>query len=269
MVLATITESGGAVEVKRRVRMLPVAALEECDRVRVRAEINERIVQDYAEAMESGAVFREPVIAYCEPGCERYVLADGWHRKRAAQLAGIGKLEVEVRDGTLADAITFAVSCNTKHGLRRSRRDLETAFRCFMHYGALANEHRTQRELADLFQCSERTIQGLAAAWRDTPESKAERQARQERAKAVTLRLKLSQPTAFDRVANDTRAEPSSTARSSAVSLTPAAEAFCRAVETIARSTEDVQREARGALPSDVLNDAYLTLWAIRDGLVS
>ena len=70
--------------------------------------------------MKNGVKY-DPVIVF-KTG-EEYVPADGFHRIYAAQKAGFSEIEAEIREGSLRDAILFAISANVKHGLYRSRAD--------------------------------------------------------------------------------------------------------------------------------------------------
>jgi hypothetical protein len=45
------------------------------------------------------------------------VLADGWHRVEAARRRGDSDIDCEVRDGTMDDAVEFALLANLDHGL--------------------------------------------------------------------------------------------------------------------------------------------------------
>jgi len=95
-----------------------------------RAELNESVVEDYADAMGAGAEFPPVTVFY--DGCE-YWLADGFHRVHAACVAERTEIAADVRQGTKRDAILYSVGANAAHGLRRTNRDkrraVETCFR--------------------------------------------------------------------------------------------------------------------------------------------
>jgi ParB-like chromosome segregation protein Spo0J len=95
------------------------------------AGVDPAIVADYAEAMESGAVF-PPVVVFHDGG-EEYWLADGFHRAEAAKRIGREEITAEVRLGSQRDAVLHAVGANASHGLRRTpddrRRAIETLLR--------------------------------------------------------------------------------------------------------------------------------------------
>jgi regulator of replication initiation timing len=89
-----------------------------------RAEINENIVDEYANAMNDGAIFPPPLLFF--DGTE-YWLAAGFHRVAAAKLAGKASITVELRPGSRFDAVVWSVGENAEHGLRRNNADKRNA----------------------------------------------------------------------------------------------------------------------------------------------
>ena len=89
-----------------------------------RVAIDEETVAEYAEVLREGATF-PPVVAFHDDSV--YWLADGFHRYHAHRHAGLEKIEVDVREGTLRDAILCSVGANTEHGLRRTNEDKRKA----------------------------------------------------------------------------------------------------------------------------------------------
>ncbi len=89
-----------------------------------RQSLNGPTVYEYAEEMKGGAVF-PPVILYYD-GTE-YVLADGFHRVAAAELAGLTVIAADVRQGSRRDAVLHSVGANATHGLRRTNQDKRRA----------------------------------------------------------------------------------------------------------------------------------------------
>jgi hypothetical protein len=55
------------------------------------------------------------------------LLADGFHRVRAHELAGRTEIEVEVRKGDRRAALLFAAGANATHGARRTNQDKRRA----------------------------------------------------------------------------------------------------------------------------------------------
>jgi hypothetical protein len=97
--------------------------------VRSRAEMDEAVVQEYAEAMRAGAAF-PPVVVFHDG--ERHYLSDGFFRVAAAREAGLDEIEADVRTGKRRDAILHAVGANATHGLRRTNADKRRAVRMLL-----------------------------------------------------------------------------------------------------------------------------------------
>jgi hypothetical protein len=96
--------------VRQRVRLDAVAI---DAGTQVRAAIDEATVTHYAERMTAGDVF--PAIVLFHDGTQHH-LADGFHRVLAAQRIQWRELDAEVRPGTKADAIWFALAANRANG---------------------------------------------------------------------------------------------------------------------------------------------------------
>lgn len=89
-----------------------------------RAQLSQQTIDDYAAVIGEGASF-PPVVVFHD-GSD-YWLADGFHRVRAAQVAGKAKIAADIRQGTRRDAILYSVGANESHGLRRTREDKHRA----------------------------------------------------------------------------------------------------------------------------------------------
>lgn len=89
-----------------------------------RAAINEEVVTEYAERMAQGDKF-PPVIVFHDGS--RYHLADGFHRTLAAARNKQASIESDVRQGTLDDAVWFALGANRNNGQRLTRADVRHA----------------------------------------------------------------------------------------------------------------------------------------------
>lgn len=86
-----------------------------------RCEIDESVVSDYAEAMRGGTKF--PPIFVFDDGSSLW-LADGFHRFHAHRHANsYPTIKADVLPGTRRDALLYAFSANTQHGLRENRAD--------------------------------------------------------------------------------------------------------------------------------------------------
>src|SRR5574337_168137 len=108
------------------VRMSPI----DISRIRIdggtqsRANLNESVVAEYAEAMTEGA--KLPAVTVFFDGSE-YWLADGFHRYHGHKRIGALKIDAEVHNGTRRDAVLHSVGANAAHGLRRTNEDKRRA----------------------------------------------------------------------------------------------------------------------------------------------
>lgn len=89
-----------------------------------RTNINQEVVSEYAEVLESGKEL--PAIKVYNDGIYNWV-ADGFHRFFAHKKLNRLEIECEVVTGTLRDAVLFSVGANDDHGLRRSNEDKRKA----------------------------------------------------------------------------------------------------------------------------------------------
>ncbi|MBW4677069.1 MAG: ParB N-terminal domain-containing protein [Desmonostoc geniculatum HA4340-LM1] len=89
-----------------------------------RASLNQELIDEYAEAMTTGANFLPVTVFY---DGTNYWLADGFHRLEATKKIGSSTIAVEIRQGTRRDAVLYSVGANATHGLRRSNADKRRA----------------------------------------------------------------------------------------------------------------------------------------------
>ncbi len=89
------------------------------------AGVNKATAAEYAEAMKAGAVFPPVVVFVDQKGA--HWLADGFHRCAAAELAELAEVSADVRQGSRKDALLYAASANSSHGLRRTNADKRRA----------------------------------------------------------------------------------------------------------------------------------------------
>lgn len=101
-------------------RTLPLAQIQLDIEMQTRVLLDDNAVAEYAEAYVAG-VELPPVIVFFDG--VHHVLADGWHRYRAAERAGLTELPALVRSGSRQDALLFAVGANVAHGVRRTNAD--------------------------------------------------------------------------------------------------------------------------------------------------
>ncbi len=78
-----------------------------------RAYFNEDHAERIGDYLLSGGKGLPPVIVF--RGSDGDVLADGWHRCKGHEFAGMRYIEAEIRQGTIRDAILFAIEQNVKH----------------------------------------------------------------------------------------------------------------------------------------------------------
>ncbi len=134
--------------------LLPLRSIRTDQAIQQREGIlNNAVVAEYAEAMQSGATFPAVVVFH---DAETHWLADGCHRVEAADEAGRKSIEAEIRAGTKRDAILFAVGANRDHGLRRTRDDVRRAISTLVtdtEWGSLSD-----RAIAEKVGCSPTTV---------------------------------------------------------------------------------------------------------------
>lgn len=121
-----------------------------------RASLDERVIDEYSEAMREGAAF-PPVVVFHD-GSD-YWLADGFHRVRAAERAGLGELDADVRQGGRRDAVLFSVGANASHGLRRTNEDKRRAVRVLLEDAEWSTW--SDREIARRAGVSDRFVSSL------------------------------------------------------------------------------------------------------------
>ncbi len=93
---------------------------------------------------------------------KEYYLADGLHRILASQRAKFSVVECIIHQGTLTDAIWFAIGANGKNGLHRSAADKHHAIEM-----ALAKfPEKTQEQIAAQVGCSQRYVSTVQAQLR-------------------------------------------------------------------------------------------------------
>jgi hypothetical protein len=155
----------------------------------VRAEVDARLIAEYAEAMMEGAQF-PPVMIFEEENGDRY-LADGLHRTDAAALAALKdpnrkpQVLAEIRRGTLIDALTYAMQANVRHGKRLTEADYKRQIGLAFEYGliSLLRADTIVPGLVQLLGCSVRTAQVHSEAKR--------RELRQQRDRSILAMHKL------------------------------------------------------------------------------
>ena len=99
---------------------LEIAQIKRDPSAQPRAYMSQSVIDEYAEEMVNGAKF-PPVVLFRDR--YDYWLADGFHRVAAAEKNGYTEITVDIKDGTLRDAILYSLGVNASHGLRRTAED--------------------------------------------------------------------------------------------------------------------------------------------------
>lgn len=140
--------------------MVPIADIRRDGGTQLRESTDAAVVDDYAEAMTGGAPF--PAVVVFDDGEVKW-LADGFHRAAAAEQSGETDILTDVREGSLRDALLFAVEESGKHSpLRRTNADKRKAVEVL-----LADDEWCQwsdREIARRAGVSDKTVGRLRPA---------------------------------------------------------------------------------------------------------
>jgi len=137
---------------------LPINELEATAATQVRVRIDPTTIDDYARDMKNGAIF-PPMVVFAEQGSQRYILADGFHRKAGYEKAGIEEVEVQLEVGGMLEALRFALAANAQNGLRRSNADKVHAVQM-----ALKDPELSQlslREIGELCRVSHELVRNI------------------------------------------------------------------------------------------------------------
>ncbi len=91
--------------------------------VQVRARIDPRTVEEYAEHITAKKPPLPPIIVFGPDSRGKYYLSEGWHRLEAHKRADRASVNATIRDGDWKAALEHALGSNARHGLRRSNAD--------------------------------------------------------------------------------------------------------------------------------------------------
>ncbi|MBK8996092.1 MAG: ParB N-terminal domain-containing protein [Myxococcales bacterium] len=121
---------------------------------KMRDELDQEAIALYAQSLDA-----LPAIELVRIADGSLVIADGWHRYRAAEAAGASEIQAAIRDGSARDALMAALAANARHGVRRSRADLRVVVRAALReLGALSD-----RQLGPIIGVSDKTVAGVRA----------------------------------------------------------------------------------------------------------
>jgi hypothetical protein len=104
--------------------MLPLKLIRRDGGTQPRVAMDLETVERYARDLREGVAFAPVEVVY---DGTNYWCWDGFHRCAAAANAGRSEIDVEVKQGTLADAQWLSLSANKQHGLARSNEDKRNA----------------------------------------------------------------------------------------------------------------------------------------------
>jgi hypothetical protein len=123
----------------------------------LRQYTNRAVIADYAGCYADDPALLPPLDVF-QVAAGQYVLADGFHRYRAAEAAGLDALPCRVFAGTRRDAVLHAVEVNGRqHGLAYSHGDHANIVRWF-----LADAELSHREIARRIGCSHTHVNTVA-----------------------------------------------------------------------------------------------------------
>lgn len=134
-----------------------IVALAECQ---PRREMDFSAIVDYADAMADGAEF--PPLRAKRDG-DVFYLYDGFHRRAAAERAGVGALAVAWEPGTRLDAIEASCSVNADQGLRRTNADKRKAVTRMFEVMTARGDNWSDSEIARRCAVSHTLVAGLRA----------------------------------------------------------------------------------------------------------
>jgi ParB-like chromosome segregation protein Spo0J len=137
----------------------------------VRVKLDHSKIDEYTEDYQAGADF-PALVVYREANSERNILADGFHRQRAAINAGKTEHKCLVYEGGMKDALIHALGANTTHGLRRTNADKRNAVMIALKDPELSQ--LKQVEIADICAVTDRTVRKIIAelAAKEEPENR-------------------------------------------------------------------------------------------------
>jgi hypothetical protein len=142
---------------KNEPELFPIQSLAFDPELQIRVEINEETIASYAEQMGSVEEMKKfpPVEVYYDG--TKYWLADGHHRRAAAEMAGHDKVWAIIKSGTHADAIWAAILGNGKQGFGLTRADRNRATILAITYWP----DKSNPVIADAVGCSRDTVRRL------------------------------------------------------------------------------------------------------------
>lgn len=128
--------------------------------VQPREQIDEERIEDFARAMDDGAVF--PPICTFYDGATTW-LSDGFHRVGARRRTQYDHITAVIREGTREDAILHAIKANSIHGKPLTRAEKRHAIEVVLRLHAEWSDNRIADEVAASHHLVANVREGLAA----------------------------------------------------------------------------------------------------------
>lgn len=133
-------------------------AIEATAATQVRVRIDRQMVEQYTEDFQNGAAF-PPLVCFREENSDRIILADGFHRHRAAVNADREEIGCFIYTGNMRDALMYALGSNAEHGFRRTKADKRHAIEMALKDPELSQ--LSNKEIADICRVSDRTVRKI------------------------------------------------------------------------------------------------------------
>ncbi len=125
------SKTAGETGDKTIIELLRLDDIDDQNIIQLREKQSEATVQEYADIYgkhPKGTL--PPIVVFRTPLDDQRnldIVADGDHRVRAARVAGLKRIEAEIRYGNHDAAVLYACGCNARHGLRRTNADKRIA----------------------------------------------------------------------------------------------------------------------------------------------
>jgi hypothetical protein len=277
----------GADPIGFRLETLPLSAILEYPDVQPREIIDPATVDAYAERMREGDQF-PPVDVFGDG--DEYILAEGYHRFRAAMAAKRKTIEARIHPGSTREAMLFAAGANATHGLPRSSADKRRVVQWFLRDPEWSEW--SSNEIARRCGVGHKLVDTIRAEWSLAPgASDKKRKVRTKHGKTTTMKTgkigkgKKKKPAApaADRRAEHTvnangdgNAQPAHPAAAEAAAATEGesmGELLTKADEFLRRAPapgfpempEDLRRDLDDADPLDALDGPEMENMSVLD----
>jgi len=141
----------------------PIQSLTFDPDLQIRVKINDETIALYSEQMATEDDMKAfPAVEIFYDGV-KYWLADGHHRRAAAEMAGHNKVWAMIKSGTRDDALWGAICGNGKQGFGLTKDDRKRAIML-----AIKRFHdKSNRSIAEALGCNEKTIRNYRESTAD------------------------------------------------------------------------------------------------------